>query len=287
MPLISRILAPLDFSAPAGAAACYAAALASAARSRLTLFHAVEPIAPAFDYSMIGPIEQVLHDASEAREAQALEQLDRLQLPGHDVHRVLAEGDPAGEILKAADALQTDLIVMSTRGAGALQRVFGLGSVTLRVLGGAPCPVLTGIDFSAAPRPQGHTILCALDLGPSAPRTLQWAGQAAREFGARLAVVHATTLADKKVAGLIDHDWDAPLVQRLDKHFRGLLEAAGLEGDVVLDDGSVHGVVAKTAEALKASWVVIGRSASEDVLDRLRANTYDIVRRSPCPVVSV
>lgn len=287
MPLFTRILAPVDFSDASRAAACYAGALAARTGARLSLLHAVQPMPAAFDYSMVGPSDQVLRELSESLEARALQQLERLEVPGDDIRRTLSDGDPATEILRAAESDRADLIVMSTHGAAGLQRVFGVGSVTLRVLGGATCPVLTGLDFSAPPPVTGGTIVCALDLGPSAPRTLQWAGRAARELGARLTVVHATTLADKKQAGLIDDGWHEVLARRLTLHFQQLLTSGGHDAEIVIDDGSVHQVVAKTASETNAGWVVIGRSATLGVADRLRANTYDIVRHAPCPVVSV
>ncbi len=285
MSLPTRLLAPVDFSAASPAAISYAASLASRAGGELLLLHAIPP-AP-FDFSMVGPSEQVLRDLAESREALALRDMERLELPEAHVRRMVTEGNPAAEILRVADAEQRDLIVMSTHGASALERVLGIGSVTLRVLGAAKCPVLTGTTFADAPSVVRGEIVCALDLGTTATRTLQWAGRAAKELGARLTVVHATTLADKKQAGFLDEGWDSVLVGRLTEHFKDLLAREHLDGDVVIDDGTVHEVVATVAARRKAGWVVVGRSASSVVLDRVRAHSYDIIRRSPCPVVSV
>jgi nucleotide-binding universal stress UspA family protein len=287
MALASRILAPVDFSAPSRAAACYAAALAVRTGSRLHVMHTVTPAPAILDFSMVDASDQVLKGLLETRERRALEYLERMDLPGSHIRRTLAEGEPATEILKAAEAEHSDMIVMSTHGANTVQRVFGVGSVTLRVLGGATCPVLTGVKFSEPAAVSHGNIVCALDLGATATRTLEWAGQAAREFDARLVVVHATTLREKKLAGFVEDGWYQNLAARLTKHFRDLMDAANLHGDVVIDDGSPHEVVAKAASTQNAGWVVIGRSASQGVMDRLRANSYDIVRRSPCPVVSV
>jgi universal stress protein A len=287
MALISKVLAPVDFSEPSRAAACYAAALAVKTNSQLSVMHIVQPAPALLDFSMVDASDDVLRELLETREQRALDYLERIDLPGSHIRRTLAEGEPATEILKAAEAEHSDLIVMSTHGANTVQRVLGVGSVTLRVLGGANCPVLTGVKFSETPLVKNGMIVCALDLGPTAARTLAWAGQAAREFDARLVVVHATTLRDKKIAGFVDDGWYQGLLSRLTTHFRGLMETAGVQGDLILDDGSPHEVVAKTAVSKQAGWVVIGRSASQGVMDRLRANSYDIVRRSPCPVVSV
>jgi nucleotide-binding universal stress UspA family protein len=55
--------------------------------------------------------------------------------------RIVAEGDPAGEILKWADEMRVDLIVMGSHGHSGVLRVF-LGSVSRNVLDQARCPVL-------------------------------------------------------------------------------------------------------------------------------------------------
>jgi nucleotide-binding universal stress UspA family protein len=50
-------------------------------------------------------------------------------------------GNPAEEIIRAAEASDCDLVVLGAYGRGAIQR-FLLGSVSDRVVRHAPCPVL-------------------------------------------------------------------------------------------------------------------------------------------------
>jgi nucleotide-binding universal stress UspA family protein len=54
----------------------------------------------------------------------------------------LAEGDPAAEIIRAAQETGAELIVMGTHGRTGLQRLL-MGSVAEQVLRKASCPVLT------------------------------------------------------------------------------------------------------------------------------------------------
>lgn len=56
-------------------------------------------------------------------------------------HGEVAYGDPAHEIIAAAQRLPSDLIVMARHGSGGVRRAL-LGSVTDRVLRAAPCSVL-------------------------------------------------------------------------------------------------------------------------------------------------
>ena len=74
---------------------------------------------------------------------------------------------------------------------------------------------------------------------------------------------------------------------RLRERIAQLQERTGAEGDIVVDSGDPHKLVARTAETLGADLVVIGRGVSADLLGRLRAHAYEIIRLSPCPVVSI
>src|SRR5579883_1234297 len=57
------------------------------------------------------------------------------------VTTVYRTGEPAGEIVRAAEELRADLIVVGSRGLGQIGGLI-LGSVSERVLHGARCPVL-------------------------------------------------------------------------------------------------------------------------------------------------
>ncbi len=76
------------------------------------------------------------------RGAQVLAQAaETFEASGAKVESVLGRGDAATEILALAEERKVDLIVMGSRGLGAFQRVI-LGSVSLRVMQAAKCPVL-------------------------------------------------------------------------------------------------------------------------------------------------
>lgn len=65
----------------------------------------------------------------------------RLQEPGLTVDYSIQEGKAADVIVDEAESLRADVIVMSTHGRSGLSRWL-LGSVTQKVVGAAPCPVL-------------------------------------------------------------------------------------------------------------------------------------------------
>ena len=60
-----------------------------------------------------------------------------------------------------------------------------------------------------------------------------------------------------------------------------------MAGEILIEEGDPAQVVQAAATRRNADLVVIGRSAREGVLGRLRPNAYSIVRDAPCPVVSV
>ena len=64
-----------------------------------------------------------------------------LKEAGLEAKLLLVEGDPADEIVKAARAENSDLIVVGHRGLSTV-RAFLLGSVSDRVVNHAPCSVL-------------------------------------------------------------------------------------------------------------------------------------------------
>ncbi|MEA3336215.1 MAG: universal stress protein [Chloroflexota bacterium] len=137
-----RILVTLDGSDRAELALTHATRMAAQFDSELVLLRVV--VSP---YSIAAP-DMVLasYDSDhEALRAHAGEYLDRivtrLAEEGYRVRSVTSEGPVAEVILDHAEALDVDLIVMSTHGRGGVSR-WVYGSVADRVLQGASCPVL-------------------------------------------------------------------------------------------------------------------------------------------------
>jgi len=143
---MQTILHPTDYSPRSEYALRLAALLAKEPGSRLILLHVVEPP------QAIGTVGRLAPPASEEVKERAWERL--LQLwpadPARRVQHVLAEGDPAAQILRIACEHHCDLIVMGTHGRTGLDR-FVLGSVAEQVVRRAGCPVLTIKDSGAVP----------------------------------------------------------------------------------------------------------------------------------------
>ena len=132
-----RILVPTDFSESAHTAVDYATSLARAAKATLLIVH-VEPLRDA-----IGD-DELYTDAEEYDEFVIHAMLESVRPTDHQVpweHRLL-KGSPADEIIKLAEHLDVEMIVMGTHGRSGLARVLR-GSVAEAVLRRATCPVLT------------------------------------------------------------------------------------------------------------------------------------------------
>jgi nucleotide-binding universal stress UspA family protein len=134
---IHTILHPTDFSAQSGYALRLACSLARDYGAHLIVLHVADepPIASA-EGIMIPPPGDYL--------AEARADLQQHELPDAQVHaeRRLERGEPVTEILRVADEVRADLIVMGTHGRTGLERLL-MGSVAEQVVRQASCPVLT------------------------------------------------------------------------------------------------------------------------------------------------
>lgn len=135
-----KILIPVDGSELALAAVRHALELVGhGLKARFVLVNVQEP-ANLYEV-VVARDPQVLQQVSESagkdqlRDAQAL-----LQAAGQAVEAVVLTGDPAQAILEQQEAFACHAIVLSARGAGALQSVF-MGSVSQAVLKDSPVPV--------------------------------------------------------------------------------------------------------------------------------------------------
>src|ERR1700691_4943702 len=176
MPLIKKILFPVDFSPACANVARYVEAFAGQFEAEIMLLHVVGP----GDGELTLP-EELL----PLRQAQ-LNAFLAGELKYFSTDRVCVTGDePAPEIVAAALRWQPDLVMMPTHGLGAFQRFF-FGSVAATILRDLDCPVWTSVHSEIAlPLEDIHCrrILCALDLTERSQTVLAWASALAAEYG--------------------------------------------------------------------------------------------------------
>ena len=142
---LKRILVATDFGEASAAALNYGRALARAFGAHVTVLHVVDDVvASSFAVEGYVPnlfeLQRVVDEAAHKQLEALLNKEDRLELGA--VAEVRKGRSAADTIVKYAEDLNADVIIMGTHGRGAMQHLL-MGSVAERVVRTAPCPVLT------------------------------------------------------------------------------------------------------------------------------------------------
>ena len=139
------IAAAVDFSPASELAARYAADLARARKAPLHVIHVLEvlpPIIPGTETFFADDLERAIAKDRRREKAQLAALVRRLSTGRVKVSAVWREGHPATEIVKTAEELGVEVILMGTRRRSELEKAV-LGSVATEVVRRAPCPVFT------------------------------------------------------------------------------------------------------------------------------------------------
>jgi nucleotide-binding universal stress UspA family protein len=293
-----RILCPTDFSDFSERALEQAIALADPRETRITLLHVVPPLIPPAA-AMPFPVTPTLD--ARAR-GVALEALSRFGEParaaGIETELEVREGSIAGQVVKIAEALPADLVVIGTHGLTGFDR-FMLGSVTEKVLHRVGCPVLT------VPRaPQGRlrarpgrfqAILCPLDFADPSARALRVAESLARESGARLLLLHVVEGWPEDDARDHSH-WTVPEYRRflLNEARERLSTVVSAEGralcrvEDVVAAGKPYVEILRLAAERAVDLVVMGvHGRGRTDLALFGSTAQHVVREAGCPVLTV
>ena len=284
-----KILFPIDFSEAAVALVPHVREMAqrfSAAVTVLNAFNLVSdyglaPHSTERDAIPYMPAVQGLRKQLEDR----LQEFARTQFPGVSVTALVEDGDPAKVIEWAAQREHSDLIMMPTKGLGRFRRLL-LGSVTAKVLHDISCPVLTSAHLPEALTTFAggyRSILCAVELNPEADMVLKTACLLAKAYGARTCLVH--------IGRSSPEHGGARSGESLRNAFDTVLGSDSPEVNVevtvrVLDAGVPEGIRRAALEEA-ADLVVVGRGHQTGNLSRVWSHLYEIIRESPCPVLSV
>lgn len=132
-----RILVPTDFSYPADQALKHALAIAKQYRAEVSLIHVVSKVSiPDMVFASTRIDLKLIMDLATER----LERLVR-RFKLKPAHQVVADGNAAEEVVRFAKKIKADLVVLSSRGHTALERVL-IGSTAERIVQHCPCPVM-------------------------------------------------------------------------------------------------------------------------------------------------
>ena len=136
-----RVVVPTDFSPRSENAINYAVELAQRLVARLTLLH-VAPEPSALDYTMAGIPLWDGEEAREQAEKKLAEEVARIKPAHPEVDSLLRTGlFCREEILKAAEEMPADLLVLTTHGYTGWKHLL-FGSDAEKILERASCPIL-------------------------------------------------------------------------------------------------------------------------------------------------
>ncbi len=144
MSMFSKILVPIDGSAPSDAAVMLALRLAHDQHAKILFLHVSETakIAAMVSSTTVCVDPSPALDAERAAAEDALRRAESAAgKRGVSVESLLVEGASAASIVKTAGEKGVDLIVMGSHGRGGIQRAL-LGSVAEGVLRQSALPVL-------------------------------------------------------------------------------------------------------------------------------------------------
>lgn len=282
--LPKSILFPVDFSERCRGAWPAVASMARCLDAPVTLIHAVD-----FGYP---DVSEMFSGCLPAVCARAQKMLEQFETPGLEIpasHREVTMGSAATGIIEKAARMEAPWIMLPTRGHNRYRQLL-LGSVTASVLHDAPCPVWTEAHGeSGPPHPDvRQAIVCAVDMSASTPILLAVALELSGKLAVPLQIVHSiprpdprfpSAVADRAHSILIDNALDA-----FYDHCRDIEVALQLE---IVEDPTLVGGIVDAVAKLRADLLIIGRGVIQGPLGRLRTNAHDLIRRSPCAVLSV
>lgn len=291
---LAKILVPVDFSERSTAAAEHAVAMANKFDSELIFLHCVPPGPYEHGFFEGGYNPSAIWPSREEIEAKLADQLAELASKtgrGRRIESVVSWGDPAAKIEEMAEHEQVDLIMMPSHGYGPFRR-FALGSVTAKVLHDLKRPVFTGAHVEELPESATEPyecVACAIDLGPHSEAVLRWAWSFAQAWNAELHVIHAAPPIDETPSD--GPHLPANLRETLNRvkseQVQDLMESIGATGRVDVDCADTADFVASVAGEILADVLVIGRSMDDSLIGRLRTHSMNLIRESPCPVISI
>ncbi len=298
--MFQHILFPTDFSPLSRGLLKYVAAFARYYRGRVTILNVQSASLPA---QALRLSERALAEngfewlVGIRRELEEMMQHEALQ--GLDVHAMLAEGEPAAEILRIVREKNISLVVMATQRRGFLTRPL-IGSTALTVLEELPCPALVArlpsrdfVHYKGAETTIAlNRILLATDFDPLTDAAKQVAFDLAKTHGSKVIALHAihVVLGYFPARAKSGEDDAIALVRRnAEMHFESLAaeaKAAGINFESRLCDGRAYELTLKIAQEVEADLIVMGcgnRSAGQP----LGHHVERVMREMSCPLLVV
>lgn len=286
-----HILFPVDFSERSKQFRDLVAFVACQFQARLTLLHVV-PVLSGGEYGDLAGVFPSMQDFTAVEEQMGglLNDFFRGGLQGvPEINREVSLGDPAVVIADYAANDQVDLIMMPTHGYGRFRSLL-MGSVASKILHDATCPVWTaahGDGSDGVNHTEVKNIIAAVDLAEGQIDVLSAAAELGQKFNAPVTLVHAVPAAEHVAGNTGGDEFGRFLIHAANEHIGRLQGQAGTKFEVRVEPGEVAKTIRNVALEKKADLAVIGRGLAQAPFGRLRSKAYEIIRESPCPVLSL
>ena len=295
--MIKRILFATDFSRWARRAEDFACALACSWRASLTVLSVAEfPPGLNPDYPVN---QQYLADLLKNASSQLVDLKGRAERRGIAVTTRVATGIPSEEVITAARAEDSDLIVVGTRGKTGLANVL-LVSTAERVIRGAPCPVLTVRMEQAETENEGalsrpvtlERILVPVDFSDCSLDALEYASVVAQQAKASLMLLHVLepvsygldfTLGHSRTREQVRETW----TKRLEELASSLI-VTQVPVESQLRGGHPADSILDSAKTLPCDLIVMGTHGRRGISHAFSGSVAEaVLRKALCPVLTV
>lgn len=298
---IQNILFATDFSEVSDAALPYAEALSLRYGSMVHVAHVLpdvtflRPGAP--DPAVMGSIYEDAHSLAQEKMQQVAN-----RLKGFPHHTYLRHGKPSEVLGEIIDQQAVDLVVAGTHGRTGLGKLV-MGSVAEEILRRVKCPVLTVgpkvADAAKVARARGYRddlpapitirqVLCTTDFQQPSLEAVSYAISLAREFHARLALLHVI-----EEYGDHLHERPGPIETALRKLEALVPKQSELRypPEILAEFGVAAESILRTAEERDADVIVLGVKSAEGHLNAAThlggAVAHKVIVGASCPVLTV
>ncbi|MGD8659616.1 MAG: universal stress protein [Desulfobacterales bacterium] len=293
----NHILCATDFSDFSNHTISYGVALAKEFEAKLFVSHVIDLSSVAiygeFQLDPVGQQNRIMQDADA--------QLKKLA-GGQEIswEPLITVGKPADEISRAVEEKDIDLVITATRGRSGLKRII-LGSVTERLMRTLSCPLLVVNSpehkfVSVADQAvKIKKILVGCDFSPDSGQAFKHALSLAQEFQAELHLAHVI---EPPTQPELKQE-ESPVSEEIQQDYRDLLSRK-LRDMVPVEarywctphtsilEGQPYEEIVRYAESTDIDMIVLGVRGQGLVKTLFLGSTTDrVVRRSPCPVLSV
>jgi nucleotide-binding universal stress UspA family protein len=285
------ILFAADFSAASQQAFRMACRVGVPGQTRLHVLHVIEPDWVPEEPAGFGQ-PNLFHDAAAVgdRDEPLIQRLCAAYAPAQpiDVEYHARHGDAVPEILRRAEELQADLIVMGTHGRTGLSWMLA-GSVATSVLRRAQCPVLAvRVPERLQPPGEIRSILHPTDFSADSEEALRVAFALARDLGVQLVILHVApfdlVLSDMVVP--VDPQIYTDALEEVRRRVDG--PALKYPVETRFGRGDAADEIIRTAGERGCGMIVMGTHGRTGLARLLMGSVAEyVLPRADCPVLAV